>query len=761
MRVTIFLFIFRGPNVSVLHLRSTSEPWETSPTSAYPMTTGTSSRSYFINRSVGSNIPPLTKHQSLGSASQSYKWTNSPSFHSGGEDGFQVQQRSLDENKRAGYTSNMSTTSSLQSARRTNIKLSDYHCNSEPGKYPSEPQRPAYLSLQARDFERKTPSPLPAPDSPPSVTPIISPPPAFQDRNNKSLSKSRTFFGKTPFLPRSNAIEDSDASPPPSPPPLKWKSAVQSASQMRKTKTMTTSPATEKPPRTFNRIPQTKSLEDTTATRRTQFIQHYGGSSSSSSSSMGFRSLDSNFNRPGNIMPRLSENTDSSVDVYEDADEEDNNSSSLNISIISTLNTNMAQSEFNRPRDKDQIRTNLRTVRPPSSSSTSSNEFLSRSPPPPVQQQIRRSAPNRPYQTTKSQSQEDPSLQRVRRSRSLQLPEKKAPIYNRDTSIQTRISPQHPDSHRAVVKIGTGIERPKRYSIQPVKPQSAEGNALDVDMLREAEVVTGFLYGNRSRAAAQALLMHRYNNNNISKEEKAKEGNKPINNGLTVYYVGNSRKERQKLLVRGSTSPNLPTGKHTFEARTETKNPCKPDTCDFWPHCAHRDSLNREAQFVMLNRPISSVIDRKTQDQYKRRLAQEIERRKQQNGATKEIRERRLSPNKQTVKRDQSDGVSHEKKSSPVNPKSRTPTFTNVSGSSSGSDVWLTASDRKSNVKSSGASTPLEDGLSGAKDEKPREMILTRPGSAPSEERSADLLVSQQRSMSLPKSFLSASFQQG
>ncbi|KAJ8919121.1 hypothetical protein NQ315_012106 [Exocentrus adspersus] len=815
----------RGPNVSVLHLRSTSEPWETSPTSAYSPSGGPS-KSYFIKRNTGSTVPPLTKHQSLGNAGQSYsKWVNSPSFHSGGEvnspeifigatncnrelspvrwcdrevDGVylgksgwvQVQQRSLDENKKNSYVGR--TTSPLQPTRRPNIKLSNYHFNSEPGKYSTD--RPAYLSLQPPEFEIKTSSPQ-APESPPSVTPIISPPPAFQDKN-KGVTKSRTFFGKTPFLPRSNAIEDSDGSPPPSPPPVRWKTAVQSISKSRKIKPPAASPIIEKPLRSFNRIPQTKSLEDTTAGRRTQFIQHHGGSSSSSSSSMGFRSLDSHFNRSEHIMPRLSENTDSSIDVYEDADDEDNNSSSLNVSIISSK---LAQSEYNRTREKvspssrsnrlPQHRIQIRrspagsdTNKPPSpgSSSSSSNEFLSRSPPAPVQQQIRRSAPNRPYQTSKSPSQEDPSLTRVRRSRSLQLPEKKPPTFSRESSAQTRISPQHQEPHKSIIKIGSLGERPKRYTPQTMKMQSADSHVVDEDMLREAEVVTGFLYGNRSRAAAQALLMHRYNNNSLSKEEKSKDVNKPVNNGLTVYYVGNSKKDKQKVLIRGSTSPSLTTRKQSFEVKTEPKSVCKPDTCDFWPHCAHRDSLHRENQFVMrssqsypthqrsldsskseTNRSTSSVMDRKSQDQYRRRLVQEIEKRKIQNGAAKDVRERRISPNKPTVKRDQSDSVIYEKKTSPVNPKNRASTFVNISGSSSGSDAWLTTSDRKSNVKGSGASTPLEDVFNGVKDEKPREIILTRPGSAPSEERSAEQLVSQQRSMSLPKSFLSAgSYQQ-
>ncbi|XP_049821611.1 uncharacterized protein LOC109604696 isoform X2 [Aethina tumida] len=739
----------RGPNVSVLHLRSTSEPWETSPTSAFTSSTGSSSRSYFANRSTGSsNPPPLTKHQSLGGPVNTIynnsKWQNSPSFHSGGEvnspdiftsgnqcnrelspvrwcdrevDGVylgrsgwvQVQQRSLDESRRY---SGKAAANSLQSSRRTGMKLADYHCNSEPGNCPevtrpNDSQRPVYLSLQTKDFERKTvtPSPRNIPEtySPPSLTPIISPPPAFQDKN-KSSPKSRTFFGKTPFLPRSNAIEDSDASPPTSPTPMQWKSLAPNLPQSigRKTKTVV-SPVKEQPP--LRRIPQTKSLEDTTAVRRSKFVQRYGESSSSSSSSMGFRSLDSTVNR--NIMPRLSENTDSSVDVYEDADDEDNNSSSINISM--TVNV---QNDFTRPREKispssrpssriphhrQQTRrspagsdSNKQPTSPSSTSSSDSMEFLSRSPPQP----IRRSAPTRPYQHP-VQPQED--ISRVRRSRSLQLPEKKPP------AVQSRISPQHPDSHRVVVKIGNAPERQKRIN----KPQSLEVDALNEELLREAEVVTG------------------YNNNNVSKEDKNKEPPKLQNNGLTVYYVGNSKKDKQKVLVRGSTTPNLQPSK-----TVEAKNPCNSDTCDFWPHCASRDSLNREAQYIMRSSQSYPThqrsLDSSTAEngrKPKRRLTPETHRIERQH---------RVSPSRASL---------DEKK-----PQK------SASGSSSGSERFV-VSGAKTGRKVKSASPP---------EDKPREMILTRPGSAPAEQRRADGAVeNQQRSMSLPKSFLSASYQQG
>uniref|UniRef100_A0AAR5P0D4 Uncharacterized protein n=1 Tax=Dendroctonus ponderosae TaxID=77166 RepID=A0AAR5P0D4_DENPD len=183
-------------------------------------------------------------------------------------------------------------------------------------------------------------------------------------------------------------------------------------------------------------------------------------------------------------------------------------------------------------------------------------------------------------------------------------------------------------------------------------------------LLREAELVTGFLYGNRSQAAAQALLIHRYNNNNISLEEKNKEANKPaLKDELTVYYVGNSRNERQRVLLRGATSPSLPSSKSSFEHTLksfEGKAACSPEICDFWPHCVHRDSTGRESHFVMRSsqsylsshqrsseslattdssRSTGTVIEKKSQDQFKRRNDMEGRNRKPQ-----ELR--RISPSR-------------------------------------------------------------------------------------------------------------------
>ncbi|KAF5277370.1 hypothetical protein FQA39_LY06183 [Lamprigera yunnana] len=829
----------RGPNVSVLHLRSTSEPWETSPTSAFP--SGGSARTYFASRTGNVAVPQLTKHQSLGNPN--YKWEDSSRFHSErpivssdlfakgscsrelspvrwcdrevdgvylGRSGWvQVQQRSLDENRK-NYGNYIS--GSLELSRRTGIKLANYNFNSEPAKRhnqtrSAEIQRPAYLPLNTYEPEPCNKSPSPPlsvhESSPPSITPIISPPPAFQDRKSNSLSKTRTFFGKPPFLPRSNAIVDSDIiSPPPSPPidkRIDGNSTLPQVSQSRKIK-LTPSPVS-RPTLQYPRIPQTKSLEDTSNSRRTQFLQRHTESSSSSSSSMGFRSLDSCVNRP--TMPKLSENTDSSIDMYEDADEEDNNSSSLTVSVVSSV---IASQEPVRPREKispsGRVRAHrIHTRRSPASSDTnkpancssrssssSSNEGLPSRSPSNSQPQLRRSAPVRQHYNPTKVLMDDPNAQKVRRSRSLQLPEKKPATGFRDSSMQNRISPQNSDAHRVFVKIGNLPERLKRHTIQSSKVQSLEGSTLDDEMLREAEFVTEYLYGTRSHAAAQALLMHRYNN---PREEKTKEVVKPSsNNGYDVFYIGNSTKERQRSLQRGVTTPTSCINRPPFKTSptSEAVNTYNSNTCDFWPHCAHRDSSNSRAQSAMklsqsypMHQKSIDVSNtdnnRSNQEQYKKRLnnskndnALHIRKRTELFALSRsevtdyKVREKRLSPNKSTeLKRD----LSGDKKVSPINSKgtSRSPSaIGNSSNSSSSSEVWVTTSDRTAsksskNAKSSGTSTPLDEGLV-LKSEQLKEIIVPRPGSAPADDN-CELLESQQRSMSLPKSFLAVNYQQG
>lgn len=117
---------------------------------------------------------------------------------------------------------------------------------------------------------------------------------------------------------------------------------------------------------------------------------------------------------------------------------------------------------------------------------------MSRSPPTPQHPTVIR----RNVQRTPKQIQED-TLTRVRRSRSLQLPERQPPTFQ-------KLSPQPPD-------YAPGPERPP-YPLPSDRYSSSVSPKVELheeELLREAEVVTGFLYGNRSRAAAQALLMHR------------------------------------------------------------------------------------------------------------------------------------------------------------------------------------------------------------------------------------------------------------
>lgn len=781
----------------------------------------------------------------------------------------QVQQRSLDENRRHNYGSSLvtlapahtapctstSTTSSLPQSRRPNIKLADYHCNSEPsGLKRSDQPRPAYLPLRKRDldFHATTPSPpppvpahsmLPESFSPPPITPIISPPPAFQDRFTRT-TKPRTIFGRPPLISRSNAI-DSDiisppTSPPPSqikrtlPPPINWspnpepRTAVTTPSSVpepgpRRRLKLTPSPVSSLPgpnnnPSTigaYNRIPQAKSLEETTTNRRTQFLQRYKDSSSSSSSSLGFRSLDSCVSRPA--MPRLSEHTDS-LDMYEDADEEDNNSSSLNLSNLSNVSSVLLNSspdsvlervssrEKTSPSGRSRFvhhRSQRRspgssdankqlTCSSPSSSSSSGGEpvvatgtFSARSPISSATP-FRRSAPSRQHMQMPRPNTISQDEHRVRRSRSLQLPEKRSPgsmaAYREQQQHSvlpgaTKLSPQQPpDAHRVIVKMSNSVDRPRRPHGVASQPQSFNPE-LDEDMLREAEVVTEFLYGSRSKAAAKALLLHRYYDRREEPPLKDTGNKLPNNNGYNIYYVGGANKQqRQKVLQRGSTAPNMTPQHQSFTSSptNELKNSCSSNTCDFWPHCGQRE--NAYPSNVMKASQSYPSHQRPPETTLHRTITPESHKKQQRSLTGSNSTQSRLSPdNRYTHRRDKQD---RERRPSPLNrsPMSRSPSggAGNSSCSSSSSDVWLTTSERTITRSPRDASTPLDEApplpmapAANSLSVTPvvtceREMILTRPGSAPADvdekvmamSKSADL-VEQQRSMSLPKSFLS------
>ena len=382
----------------------------------------------------------------------------------------QVQQRSLDD-RRTNYANNIGTSiGTLPPARRTTVKLADYHCSkSEPGKCPDfsrlESQRPDFLALHGRDYDPpsncSSPHDIPESFSPPSLTPIISPPPAFQDVGKRSSSRHNlhTNYTKAPFLPRSNAIVDSDIiSPPPSPPPHRNWSSLPSAASRK-----STNPSVNKPRKALNanstqqmhqeqlhqkqlhqqqkyRMAQAKSLEDQSSSRRTQFAQRYKESSSSSSSSMGFRSLDSCMNRT--TMPRLAENTDSSVEGYDDGDEDELSLISPTIvplhSSTESIRANgervspasrqnrhyRGQQSLRRSPGSSESGKQMSFNSPSSSSSTSSStDRQGRSPTP----NFRRSNTSRQQNSRTLTASPDSLQSRVRRSRSLQLPEKKSP----------------------------------------------------------------------------------------------------------------------------------------------------------------------------------------------------------------------------------------------------------------------------------------------------------------------------------------------
>ncbi|XP_044757879.1 uncharacterized protein LOC123316034 [Coccinella septempunctata] len=258
----------RGPNISVLHLRNSTENWDNN-----SKISTANSRIYPSNRKPA-GIHSLTKHQSLGGIGSKFRWKGASVETTGdmntsevfidnqynrelspvrwcnrevdgvylGRSGWvQVQHRSLDDRK----ISNFRTTAKVtqpQDSKRVAIKLAQYHCKSEPGRFPNsptkllqQPQKPLYLSIREPKFDEITKRTPQNPDSlsPPPHTPIISPPPAFQDKTSAKTSPKRAFFGKTPFLPRSNAI-DKDVSPPASPPKETFKTCAPMANILAK-----------------------------------------------------------------------------------------------------------------------------------------------------------------------------------------------------------------------------------------------------------------------------------------------------------------------------------------------------------------------------------------------------------------------------------------------------------------------------------------------------------------------------------------------
>lgn len=138
------------------------------------------------------------------------------------------------------------------------------------------------------------------------------------------------------------------------------------------------------------------------------------------------------------------------------------------------------------------------------------------------------------------------------------------------------------------------------------RAQSTE-DALNEELLREAEAVTEFLYGTRSRVAARNLLAtrlesqeHRFGNNS---------------SGYDVYFISSKQQQsstmasqpqqqapqqpqqsnrRPKTLQRGATMPNANQTSTNYDFNNpspDVQARCNSSTCNYWPHCLQRDNV--------------------------------------------------------------------------------------------------------------------------------------------------------------------------
>ncbi|KAL0125257.1 hypothetical protein PUN28_004412 [Cardiocondyla obscurior] len=754
----------RGPNVSNLHLRNAStDPWEAgSQGSSYSGSNksqtasgrGKSAGNARGSYSRGSSIPSLKYHDSSTSTSNlkqhrqdSHGQVSSGSrrrdtvntflagssgisgelFISGncsrelspvrwcdrevdgvylGRSGWvQIQQRSLDENRRANYESNLGG-GTLPLSRRAAVK--------QEFTRDLDTQRPDFLA---------------------STTPIISPPPAFQDAVADKKSSSRhsssavrnNYGNKAPFLRRSNAIVDS-------------------------------------------------------------------------------------------------ENSDSSVEGYENGDDEDDiPNSSLNPNLVSssalTLNSSTesirANGERISPNRQRRIHRNQQGLRRSpgsaesgkqifnsSSSSSSSSSSEGRQGRSSTPNPFRRSNLSRQHQGTRVNQVSPESHQS--RSKSLQLLEKRS---SGNTAPQRDHSRDSNETHR-VVKIvnNRGGDKSKRHILQNRKAQSAD-DTISESLFREPEMVTEYLYGTRSRVVPRSALTNRYesqeqrrgNSNYIVSKQQQQPPKVSTNASKSQQQQSQQQQQsrQSRTLQRGATTPNTSTPSATqhFCISSDTKLRCTNNTCDFWPHCSQKDlySPNQAPQPVFMKLSQSyPAHQRLSTDGGSHRGSASSSPASLERMDDRELRERdnvRKSRSNQQVsaaeKREMHhrvyrkpdfpgsfDGVdSKDRRVSPIqgmNVINRSPSGGPIasSSSSSSSDIWDPTLDRvvtrsPRNAKSSGASTPTADAVIGSLKtliEPPKDGTLSRPGSAPT--RGEDSLTGDvvldphQRSLSLPKSFL-------
>ncbi|KAL1464598.1 hypothetical protein WDU94_004228 [Cyamophila willieti] len=539
---------FRGYNVSVLHLRNSSEPWEPD---------GYSTRNYETNRSnstrrkeTSSNSNPNMQDRACCRELSPVRWCDKEvdGVYLGKSGWVQVQQRSLDDN--------LSLDSGISQSKYSNTSSKERKAISKMYTLDNPPKRPVYLKLSSEDKLR---DPREDTSSPPPITPIISPPPAFQDptlpRPSPKLSKA---------LARSNAVEKT----PPQSPSMRrnyFNLPAGPTTAQRLTPSPISSPQAK--------MLQTRSLEDSTRNRRAQFQQKHD-SSSSSSSSFGFRSLDGG-SYPRKNISRLTE-TNSSLGLYDnDGDEEDNRSPSVNVLMVNYFpDSNQHQSRHTYKHTRKSPCTEAKKVTP-CSCSPSSSSSSSRSP----------SASNTPFKRSASHNnnkqQWDSRSHKVRRSRSLQLPERSPSLGRKDQSPSDYLN--YNSRYKPQATLNNTLSR------KQAKPPNLRYMNAEDKMRREAEeearIVTEYLYGTRSREAARALLMQRCCE---KLEEAPPRLPVPTETSYSVYLVPSSSQPR--LLKRGLTSPSL--GCDRSDYGCTGLNPCNPTTCDFWPHCSHRDGIS-------------------------------------------------------------------------------------------------------------------------------------------------------------------------
>ncbi|XP_066585015.1 uncharacterized protein RhoGEF3 isoform X2 [Prorops nasuta] len=698
----------RGPNVSILHLRGASDPWEVgSQSSAYSIgsnksqssirgkTAGNSRGSYTRGSSIPSlKRPELTSTASVTSSLRQHKQHKQQDSHgqvsslrrrdtgnssisgNGGTTGdryargscnrdlspvrwgdgevlgvylnrsgwVQVQQRSLDDRRTSNYepdvTNAPTTAGTLPLPRRVPVKLAEYHCsNSEPGNGPQDfsrldGQRPDFLALRGQDYESMGGSHtysytksrnIPESFSPPSITPIISPPPAFQDdQGRKSLPlrhTSRRDYSKC--LMRTNAIDSDVTNLSSSPGQISWSSLP---SSVRKSSNVIMNRQRRQAlPNTQQqqyRAAQAKSVEDQSSSRRTQFAQRHIESSSSSSSSLGVRSLDSCVNR--STMPKLTENTDSSVEDNEDdhfgpSTQLDMLSSSL-LALHSSSESIRANGDKTSPsnRQSRHHRSQQGLRRSPGTSESGSSSSVERQSRSITPNSLRSNNPGKQYQN--SRNSPDSLQSRVRRSRSLQLPEKRSPGAAIPQALRDYPKDSN-ESHRSTVKHSgdRGNERFKLHQLPSRKAQSTD-STLDEEFRRETEAVAEYLYGTRRRIVKTSPI-GRFDRQEDPQDQRRLNASSydvyfissKSNNGISMQQQQQQQSRRPRTLQRGITTPNA--NHHSsgsdFSINSDSKLRCNSSTCNYWPHCPQRDALYSPNQ----NPPVFMKLSQSYPDQ--------------------------------------------------------------------------------------------------------------------------------------------------